>query len=367
MNQIAYCYQRELADKPALGGKITVKFVIAKDGSVSKAATKKSTMGNTAVESCLNQRFRRFKFPEPKGGGIVIVSYPFSFEPGGSSSAAANDKPPVAVPGTSTLVATFTRCTFGDCHQWVEFEAAGGETHNFPMAAAPLRDFCDEGEPNPRLFGATFQIELKPGTVYLFGDYDFESGTCSEPYSEPGQTILSISAAQAPQKPLSNQTPASEPMPTEQDEQWEEVVHDVDMSCRFNVPKGSLKKISENEYSVSGLGINISINATYTDWFDDDGIPDLNTLTRRSMTGLTEVDLDMSEDGFSMAGRSSGGGRVFTKGFWNRFEGMQGRADGEPRWLWTQTKVLTVRTTAGDGEESNTQAKKISNSFQCTY
>jgi hypothetical protein len=46
---------------------------------------------------------------------------------------------------------------------------------------------------------------------------------------------------------------------------------------------------------------------------------------------------------------------------------MQGRADGEPRWLWTQTKVLTVRTTAGDGEESNTQAKKISNSFQCTY
>jgi len=24
----------------------------------------------------------RFRFPEPKGGGIVIVSYPFIFQPG---------------------------------------------------------------------------------------------------------------------------------------------------------------------------------------------------------------------------------------------------------------------------------------------
>ncbi len=82
MNQIRYCYQRELTKNPNLGGKITIKFVIAKDGSVSKASTKKSTMGNSAVESCINRRFHRFRFPEPKGGGIVIVSYPFIFSPG---------------------------------------------------------------------------------------------------------------------------------------------------------------------------------------------------------------------------------------------------------------------------------------------
>jgi len=82
MNQIRHCYQRELPKDPNLGGKITVKFVIAKDGSVSKASTKKSTMGNSAVERCINKRFHRFRFPEPKGGGIVIVSYPFIFAPG---------------------------------------------------------------------------------------------------------------------------------------------------------------------------------------------------------------------------------------------------------------------------------------------
>ncbi len=82
MNQIRYCYQRELTKNPNLGGKITVKFVIAKDGSVSKADIKSSTMGSSSVESCISSRFLRFKFPEPKGGGIVIVSYPFIFQPG---------------------------------------------------------------------------------------------------------------------------------------------------------------------------------------------------------------------------------------------------------------------------------------------
>ena len=82
MNQIKYCYQKQLTKNPNLGGKITVKFVISKDGSVSKASTKKSTMGNSAVESCINSRFMMSKFPRPKGGGIVIVSYPFIFAPG---------------------------------------------------------------------------------------------------------------------------------------------------------------------------------------------------------------------------------------------------------------------------------------------
>jgi pSer/pThr/pTyr-binding forkhead associated (FHA) protein len=82
MNQIKYCYQRQLTKNPDLGGKITVKFVIAKDGTVSKASIKSSSMGSKDVENCITGRFMRFKFPEPKGGGIVIVSYPFIFAPG---------------------------------------------------------------------------------------------------------------------------------------------------------------------------------------------------------------------------------------------------------------------------------------------
>ena len=82
MAAIRYCYQKELTKNPALGGKIQVKFVIAKDGTVSSATTGSTTMNNPAVESCINSRFQKFQFPEPKGGGIVIVKYPFIFSPG---------------------------------------------------------------------------------------------------------------------------------------------------------------------------------------------------------------------------------------------------------------------------------------------
>ena len=80
--QIRYCYQKELNKNPKLFGKIVVKFVIAKDGSVSSATTKSSTMKNPIVEKCVNSRFMRMRFPSPKGGGIVIVSYPFIFNSG---------------------------------------------------------------------------------------------------------------------------------------------------------------------------------------------------------------------------------------------------------------------------------------------
>jgi hypothetical protein len=83
MSQIRYCYQRQLAKNPSLNGKIKVKFVIAKDGSVSKASIDSSTMGGGGkpVESCIVGRFKKFKFPQPNGG-IVIVKYPFIFTGG---------------------------------------------------------------------------------------------------------------------------------------------------------------------------------------------------------------------------------------------------------------------------------------------
>lgn len=81
-NQIRNCYQRELTRDPSLGGKIVAKFTISGDGSVSKSEIKSSSMGSAAVESCIAERIMRFQFPEPKGGGVVIVSYPFMFSQG---------------------------------------------------------------------------------------------------------------------------------------------------------------------------------------------------------------------------------------------------------------------------------------------
>ena len=79
LNQIRYCYQRELQKEPSLTGRVVVKFTIAADGSVAMARIKSSSLNNIAVEQCLVGRFMRFQFPAPAGGGIVLVSYPFLF------------------------------------------------------------------------------------------------------------------------------------------------------------------------------------------------------------------------------------------------------------------------------------------------
>ncbi len=77
--QIRYCYQKELNKDPELSGKVVIKFTIAADGTVSSAETNSTTMNNATVEDCICNRFLRFAFPEPEGGGIVIVRYPFTF------------------------------------------------------------------------------------------------------------------------------------------------------------------------------------------------------------------------------------------------------------------------------------------------
>jgi len=75
---IRYCYQREVNLNPSLAGKVTVRFTIAADGSVSSATTKSSTLNSPAVETCINGRFMRMSFPAPTSG-LVIVTYPFMF------------------------------------------------------------------------------------------------------------------------------------------------------------------------------------------------------------------------------------------------------------------------------------------------
>jgi hypothetical protein len=84
--QIRFCYQRELNKQPGLAGKLTVKFVIAADGTVSSGSTRSTTLNNVTVESCVLAVIRRMEFPPPDGGGIVIVSYPFVFKSGNGSA-----------------------------------------------------------------------------------------------------------------------------------------------------------------------------------------------------------------------------------------------------------------------------------------
>lgn len=75
-----FCYEQGLKNSPGLQGRITVRFVIGRDGKVA-SATATDDLANPAVTDCVVSAFRRLQFPQPEGG-IVSVSYPLVFSPG---------------------------------------------------------------------------------------------------------------------------------------------------------------------------------------------------------------------------------------------------------------------------------------------
>ena len=81
--QIRYCYEKELQRAPGLYGKVSTEFIIAATGLVTDAKVKQSTMNNGEVERCITAKIRTWRFPKPKGGGIVVVTYPFLFKASG--------------------------------------------------------------------------------------------------------------------------------------------------------------------------------------------------------------------------------------------------------------------------------------------
>lgn len=79
-SEYQYCYNKQLQVKRDLAGKIKVKFTISGSGQVIAAKVEETTMNDAAVENCLVGKIKRWRFPEPKGGGIVVVKYPFVFK-----------------------------------------------------------------------------------------------------------------------------------------------------------------------------------------------------------------------------------------------------------------------------------------------
>ena len=79
-NEIRYCYEAELNKHPDLYGKVSVAWTIDGTGDVSEANVNETTMNDTSVGNCMATKIRRWKFPEPKGGGQVFVTYPWVFK-----------------------------------------------------------------------------------------------------------------------------------------------------------------------------------------------------------------------------------------------------------------------------------------------
>ncbi|MGZ6144102.1 MAG: AgmX/PglI C-terminal domain-containing protein [Myxococcales bacterium] len=81
--QIRTCYETQLTTRPNLAGKLVSAWTIDQSGSVTEAHTQESTLHDHTVEGCVASKIKTWRFPIPKGGGEVFVTYPFIFTPGG--------------------------------------------------------------------------------------------------------------------------------------------------------------------------------------------------------------------------------------------------------------------------------------------
>ena len=79
VSQIQRCYERELVNNPGLSGKIEVEWTVMLSGSVKSTRQKFNTLSSPAAVSCILDKIKTWRFPNPKGGE-VIVSYPFVFK-----------------------------------------------------------------------------------------------------------------------------------------------------------------------------------------------------------------------------------------------------------------------------------------------
>jgi hypothetical protein len=82
INEVRSCYNAGLTSNPNLQGRVAVNFVIGGSGKVMSSVVQESTIKDSSVANCIAKAVKRWTFPKPRGGGNVIVTYPFNLSPG---------------------------------------------------------------------------------------------------------------------------------------------------------------------------------------------------------------------------------------------------------------------------------------------
>jgi len=76
LDQVVACYTKH---HPDMTGWLTIGWTIDAQGKVSRTEVRRSTSGKQALATCVMGEIRSWRFPKPRGGGEVDVSYPFHF------------------------------------------------------------------------------------------------------------------------------------------------------------------------------------------------------------------------------------------------------------------------------------------------
>lgn len=79
MGEVQACYERALLKESGLSGQLVFEWTINTSGRVSAIKVTRATLRSASVRNCIVSRLKRWVFPKPSGGNVV-VSYPFIFQ-----------------------------------------------------------------------------------------------------------------------------------------------------------------------------------------------------------------------------------------------------------------------------------------------
>jgi len=72
------CYGRRLERKPALQGKLVLRFEIEPDGRVANASA--NGIEDSGLVTCVLDRVAKWQFDKPAAGAVLRVTYPVLFK-----------------------------------------------------------------------------------------------------------------------------------------------------------------------------------------------------------------------------------------------------------------------------------------------
>lgn len=188
------CLKAAAARAPGSSGRVVSRFVISASGSVTGAKIDESTIADRALQRCVLEQVEQLRFPAPAGGGVVIVSYPFSLGTAVAPATEAADACDVEIVDAAAAAEAFLaqRAAIDD----VTFrEAAGYWSNNYvpgdpehrmlqlqlaswdrrPLNAAIGRPLAlhEAAEPQSEPFDAPTSSAL---AVYLHADHSYVDG-----------------------------------------------------------------------------------------------------------------------------------------------------------------------------------------------
>ena len=81
LNELRKCYRDRLDEEPELEAEFEIGFVIDGRGEVRDVRGLGGEKVDRTLRRCVTKAVPTWRFPKPRGGGEVSVTYPMRFEP----------------------------------------------------------------------------------------------------------------------------------------------------------------------------------------------------------------------------------------------------------------------------------------------